>query len=166
MRILFQKKYLIIQNILSGFEWSDDSTKIVLSKGFLTNKAEESIDILDANGNILKTFPNTGFYPRRLSPDNKKIAYYTYKGLFIIDTETNEITKLASEESGLLGLKIDWSKDGKKIFYQSYLTLGNNNYINVFDLETMTYKNIFQGGFLVEYNDSLDKIVLINYKVK
>lgn len=145
-------------NFFSSFEWSYDSTKIVGTKGIINkNRAEEAILLYDSKGNLLDSFYNTGLYPR-LSPDNKKIAYYNQNGLFMIDVETKQITQLAKETSGLLGLKIDWSSDSKKIYYQSYASMGDNKYINLYDLETMSYKNILI-GYLSDYNDILDRVI-------
>lgn len=76
----------------------------------------------------------------------------------MIDIKTKQITHLAKEVSGMLGVKIDWSNDGKKIYYQSYASMGDNKYINFYDLETMTYKNVLI-GYLHDYNDILDTII-------
>lgn len=146
-------------------EWSDDSSKIVINNGENGGPlVDKVIYIFESNGTNIKKLSNTGFYPA-LSPDNKKIAYYTNEGLFIINTDGTEKVQLTNEPNSLLGLKIDWSSDSSKIAYQIYSSIdgratGNNYFINVFDFETMSSKNISSNSFLIEWNDALDKIIV------
>lgn len=56
-------------NLFSTFEWSNDGSKIVGTKGLISkNRSEEAILLYDNKGNLINSFYKTGFYPR-LSPD-------------------------------------------------------------------------------------------------
>ena len=83
---------------------------IIVIRSLETGQARELTPMLDK------------FFSPRWSPDSRSFVVMGWnakgRGVFRIDAETGEVSLLVSEQPGaLIGTAVEWSSDGKSVFY-------------------------------------------------
>jgi Tol biopolymer transport system component/subtilase family serine protease len=110
--------------------WSHDGTKIA----FISNRGGYSdIWIKDLlSGSLTQMTEQKNLSYAKLSPDGKKVAYFEYKDLYVVDLLGQASTVDLETDS----TSVDWSPNGNKV---AFISNKNGNYdVFVFDIDTQS----------------------------
>lgn len=95
--------------------WSPDGTKIVYVKYSKGRNNVEEVWVVNVDGTGNTKLASNAAYPQ-WSPDGRKIAYIS-DGLWIMNAEGTEKTRLKAESKEIYPNMIKWSPDSTKVTY-------------------------------------------------